>query len=185
MPPVLDVSLGELMGRGPQEVFPGELALRGHQSDDVLELVAEPEGTARLIERRPRPQPARERLVDEPAVEHDVHRAVGCPYLDGALGIVPEARHGAQHGLGVGRSPTPDEVGRRGGLVRLAEQYEDLGPRSVGELEAGLQGRARIHAGPCGTLQPVSAVQAGGSLRTAIAPEEFGPVSRPRRLPPA
>jgi len=51
---VLDVSLGELMRRSPQEMLPGELALRGHQGDDVLELVAEPVGAARLVKRRPR-----------------------------------------------------------------------------------------------------------------------------------
>ena len=155
MPPVLDVSLGELVGRGPQEVLPGELAPRGHQGDDVLELVAEPVGAAGLVERRPRPQPAGERLVDEPAVEHDVHRAVGRPHLDRALGVVPVARHAAQRRLVVGRPPAPDEVGRRRGVVRLAEQHDDLGPRSVGELEAGLQGGARIQAGAGGSLQPV------------------------------
>jgi hypothetical protein len=53
----------------------------------------------------------------------------------------------------VGRSPAPDEVGRRRGLIRFAEQHEDLGPRSVGEFEAGLQGGARIHAGAGGSLQ--------------------------------
>ncbi len=153
---MLDVSLGELMRRGPQEMLPGELAPRGHQGDDVLELVAEPVGAAGLVERRPRPQPARQRLVEEPAVEHDVHRAVGRPHLDRALGVVPVARHAAQRRLVVGRSPAPDEVGRRRGPVRLAEQHEDLGPRPVGELEAGLQGGARIQAGADGSLQPVA-----------------------------
>ena len=85
----------------------------------------------------------------------------------------------------VGRPPAPDEVGRRRGPVRLAEQHEDLGPRSGGELEARLQGGARIHAGAGGSLQPVSAVQAGGPVRSAVAAEELGPIGRPRRLPPA
>ena len=95
------------------------------------------------------------------------------------------ARHAAQGRLVVGRSPAPDEVGRRRGAVRLAEQHEDLGPRPVGELEARLQGGARIHAGAGGAPQSVPAVQAGGPVRSAIAAEELGPIGRPGRLPPA
>ncbi len=95
------------------------------------------------------------------------------------------ARHAAQRRLVVGRSPAPDEVGRRRGVVRLPEQHEDLGPRSVGELEARLQGGARIQAGAGGSLQPVSAVQAGGPVRGPVAAEELGPIGRPRRLAPA
>ena len=69
--------------------------------------------------------------------------------------------------------------------VRLAEQHQDLGPRSGGELEAGLQGGARVHARADGSPEPESPVQAGGSIRAAVAAEELGPIGGPRRLPAA
>ena len=92
MPPVLDVSLDELAGRGPQEVLArerrGSAIAQGH---DVLELVAEAVGAAGLVERGPRPEPAGERLVEQPAVEHDVHRAVRRPHLDRRPGCRPRS----------------------------------------------------------------------------------------------
>ena len=82
-------------------------------------------------------------------------------------------------------SPAPDEVGRGRGIVRLAEQHQDLGARTVGDLEAGLESGARIHAGTRSSTQPVPTVQAGGPIGGAVATEEFGPIGRPSRLPPA
>ena len=185
MPPVLNVSLDKLACRRPQEVFPGDLALRGQQCDHVLELIAEPVGAAGLVERRPRPHPARERLVSEPAVEHDVHRAVGCAHLDRPLRVVPVARHVTERRLVVGSTSAPDEVDRGRGIVRLAEQHDDLCPRSVGELEAGLERGARIEPRSHCPLEPVSAVQSGGPVRSAVATEELGPIGSPRGLSPA
>ena len=63
--------------------------LRDHQRHHVLELVAKPVGAAGLIERRARPDAAGQRLVEQPAVEHDVHGAVGRPHLDRAEHVVP------------------------------------------------------------------------------------------------
>ena len=186
MPPVLDVALRELVRRGPQEVLPGELALRGQQGDDVLELVAEPVCAAGLVERGPRPEPAGQRLVEEPPVEHDVHRAVGRPDLDRALDIVPVPRP-RRAGWPRGRPIRPRRMRSAGSVpgIRLAEQDQDLGLCAGGELDAGLQGGARIQTGAHRSLEPGSAVQAGGSIRAAVAPEELGPIGRPRRLSPA
>ncbi|MNW22015.1 hypothetical protein D3C71_2232560 [compost metagenome] len=50
----------------------------------VLQLVAKPVGTAGLIERRAGPDATGKRLVEQPAIEHDVHRAVRGPDLNGA-----------------------------------------------------------------------------------------------------
>ena len=46
------------------------------------ELVAEAVGATRLVKGRARPDAAGERLVQQPAIEHDVHRAVGRAHLD-------------------------------------------------------------------------------------------------------
>jgi hypothetical protein len=55
----------------------------------VLELVAEAVGAARLVEGRPRPDAAGDRLVEQPAVQHDVHRPVRRADLDGAEHLAP------------------------------------------------------------------------------------------------
>src|SRR5450759_3669654 len=63
MPPMLHVSLHELVFRGSQDMLARQRRFRGHESDYVLELVAEAVGASGLVERRPRPQPARQRLI--------------------------------------------------------------------------------------------------------------------------
>ena len=87
-----------------------ELALRGDQSDHILQLIAEAVRAAGLVERRPRPQPTRQRLIGQPAIEHDVHRPLGRAHLDRALSIVPEPGDGAQRRRVVGRSTATNEL---------------------------------------------------------------------------
>ena len=89
MPPVLDVALDELTCCSAQQMLAGELTLRHDQRDHILQLVTESVCATRLVQRRPRPQPAGERLVHEPSVEHDVERAVGRSHLDRGLDVVP------------------------------------------------------------------------------------------------
>ena len=55
----------------------------------VLQLVAKAVGAARLIERRAGPDAAGERLIEQPAVQHDVHRPIGRLHLDRAEHILP------------------------------------------------------------------------------------------------
>ena len=55
VPPVLDVALGELLGRGTQEVLARQLAPGGRERDDILELVAEAVRATGLVEGGPRP----------------------------------------------------------------------------------------------------------------------------------
>ena len=67
---------------------------RGQQErEHVLQLIPEPERAARLIERRASPDAAGQRLVEEPVVEHQIHRAVGCGDLHRAEQRSPEAPH--------------------------------------------------------------------------------------------
>ena len=89
----------------PRQSRPG-----GHEGDDILELVAETVRAPGLVERRPRPQPACERLIHEPTVQHDVHGAIWSAHLDGPKGVVPEAGDVAQRRLVVGRSSAANEV---------------------------------------------------------------------------
>ncbi len=140
VPPVLHVSFDELMRGRLQDVFPGQLAPRSDQRDDVLQLVAEAVCAAGLIERRPRPHPAGQRLIDQPVVQHDVHRSIRRAHLDRSLGVVPIVSDRAKRCSMILSPHASDQVGHRGRVRRLAEQHDDFcsSPR--------LQGRSRFAA---------------------------------------
>ena len=67
MPPVLDVPLAELARRGAQDVLAHQPRTGRQERDAVLQLVPEPVRTTGLIEGRPGPHPAGQRLVEQPA----------------------------------------------------------------------------------------------------------------------
>ena len=61
VPPVLHVALDELPRRGAQQLLAQHLRPGEDEREHVLQLIAEAERAARLIERRPSPHAARER----------------------------------------------------------------------------------------------------------------------------
>ena len=185
MPPVLHVALGELAGRGPQELRPGQVRPGRRQRQAVLELVAEPVGAAGLVQGGPRPDPAGQRLVEQPAVEQDVHRAIGRPDLDVGHQVVPARPHRAQGRRVVGRSQAPDQLRGRARSFGLAQQDDHLRAPAVRQLEARLQRGAGIQAGPHGPPQPVPAAEPGGPIQGAVASQELRAVGRPGGLAPA
>ena len=101
VPPVLDVSLLELPRRGPQQVGARQLAPRDRERHGVLELVAKSPRAPCLVEGRTRPEAAGERLIKEPAVQHQVHRPVGRADLKGGERVFPLAPDGAESGVEV------------------------------------------------------------------------------------
>ena len=94
-PPMLHVALDELPRGGAQQVLARHRRPRGGQRHAVLQLVAEAIRAARLVESRARPDAAGQRLVQQPAVQHDIHRPVGRLHLDRAEHLVPVARTSA------------------------------------------------------------------------------------------
>ena len=72
MPPVLDIAFLKLSGGAQQEVLADKLRLAVDERHRILKLIAETEGAPRLIVSAPRPQTARQRLVQEPAVGQHV-----------------------------------------------------------------------------------------------------------------
>src|SRR5690606_8874798 len=73
-PPMLNVAFAELSTGRTQEMASRLFGFCMSQGHSVLKLVAKTVGPACLIESRARPNAAGERLVQEPAIEHDVHR---------------------------------------------------------------------------------------------------------------
>ena len=81
---------------------PSDISVRDHQRHHVLELIAKAVRAARLIKRRSRPDAAGQRLVEQPAVEHDVHAAIRRLDLHRAENVVPglgDCSAGSDRGL--------------------------------------------------------------------------------------
>ena len=157
--------------------------LRHRERHHVLELVAEAVGAARLVERRARPDPAGERLVEQPAVQQDVHGAIGRPHLHRAEDVVPVRGHRAQDRVEVGGAVARDQRLRLGSRRRLAEQEDDLGRAVRLELERRLQGAAGIETGADSIGERRASAQRGRSSERAVAAEELRPVAGPCELP--
>ena len=143
-PPVLHVALGELPGRGAQKVGARHLRPREGQRHAVLQLVTEAVGAAGLIKPGPRPDPAGERLVHEPAVQEDVHRAVGRADLDRAKERGPVVLHLGQERLGIGRAQPLDQMAGGRVAVGLADQEDERHRLAWAQGQAALQGSAGV-----------------------------------------
>jgi hypothetical protein len=125
-PPMLNVALDELLRRGSQDVVARQLWPRNGERHGVLELIAEAIGTARLIETRSPPIAASKRLIEKPAVEKDVHRAVRRPDLHSAEHVLPESNHVAVNRREIGCAIALDQFTRFGGTGRLPQEKDDL-----------------------------------------------------------
>ena len=150
----------------------------------VLQLVAEAVGAARLVEGRARPDAAGERLVEQPAVEHDVHRAVG----RAAPGRVPSSSSQCACDLRAG-----PRRGRPRGSARSAlapprvepawpSKNDDLDALARAELDRRLQRRAGIEPGPGRARSSGAFARAPpGSPGVPLRPRNSRPVGGPGR----
>ncbi len=184
-PPVLHVAFRKLARRRPQQM----LARQGRAGDGerhaVLQLVAKAVRAARLIEARTRPDPARQRLVQQPAVQHQIHRAVRCLDLDRAERLVPERRHGGEYRVEIRLTVMRDQLSRRCRVGALAEQQDDFDAAAGFEIDRGLQRGTRVEPGADAARQRRRAGPArktGGIAQDAIAADELAPVRAPRGL---
>ena len=92
-PPVLYVALDKLTAGGAQDMPAGDRWAGEGQRHAVLQLVAEAVGAAGLVERRARPNAASQGLIEQPAVEHDVHGAAWRLHLHRAEYALPVRLH--------------------------------------------------------------------------------------------
>ena len=149
---MLDIALPELPARGSQQVLSGHRRSHRGQGHAVLQLVPEAVGAAGLVEPRPGPNAARECLIGQPAVEHDVHRPVGGLHLNRADDIVPEPPDIRQHRIQIGPAVAVDQRPRLGFIRSVAKEEDDLGDSVRRDLHRGLERSARVEArtGPPG-----------------------------------
>ena len=101
-PPMLHVALDELPRRSAKQMFARQIGPSGGERHAILQLVAKTIGAAGLIEGRARPDAAGERLIEQPAVEHDVHRPIGRLDDDSAQRRLPKARNSRFDGVEIG-----------------------------------------------------------------------------------
>ena len=118
----------KLARRAAQQVLAQQTRLGVDQRHRVLQLIAEAERAARLVEAAARPQAAGQRLVEQPAVGQHVERRVGRLDLHGAERVLSSSRctaSSASRARG-DAAEALHQIARRFGAGRSAEAEDDL-----------------------------------------------------------
>ena len=166
------------MARRLEEMVPADRGRGMDQRSDVLELIAEAEGPAGLVVAGPSPEPARQHLVEQPTVEHQVERRIRRAHGDGAEQGVPVLLEVTPRRLDRGALAVPGEEVQ--GLVSpggLPEHEMHVRRRPGGQIEVDLQRGAGIEAGPYGAGKPDPSHR-GRRCVTPVAAQELRPVGR-------
>src|SRR3990172_5462008 len=145
MPPMLDITLLELMGSAEEEMLTHEDRVCVDERHHVLQLVAETEGTPRLVVSAAGPKTARYSLVQEPAIGQDIYGLVVCFHLHCAKRVIPVLPHLFE--CVARRSRTPETTHQFAGVIGIppcAEPEDDLALLPVGQIEWNLDSGAWI-----------------------------------------
>ena len=102
---MLHVAFDELPRRRPQQLLATNLRRRIEHRQRILNLVAKAEGASGLVEGRSPPNAADQRLIEQPAIDHEVDGRVGSPNLHRGQQLVPETAYWRQRRLPRGRAP--------------------------------------------------------------------------------
>ena len=85
----MHISFAELVCRAAKQMFTDQARFSMYQGHDILELVAEPKSSAGLIQPSASPQTTAQRLVEQPAVEHQIDAGIGCFHRDSVQDVIP------------------------------------------------------------------------------------------------
>ena len=172
MPPVLDVTLLKLPASGAEDMCACQVGSRRRQRHDVLELVAEAEGAARLVVAAACPEPTRDILIDQPAVDEHIEGIVRSVDLDRAERPVPVGFDSRQRGpSSLHRAMPRDQFAGVLFVAALAEHQYDVVCGAGLELDFDVQRRARIQSRTEVRRQALRP-QAGRIRQCAVAPDE-------------
>ena len=111
---MLNVTLDKLARSCAQQMFASHASLCDAQRHHVLELIAEAVRAAQLIKSCARPYAAAQRLIEQPAIEQQVHARIGRRDLHCAEHVVPASSHLAQSLIEIYRSIA---IHQRPGLI--------------------------------------------------------------------
>ncbi|MCY1389218.1 hypothetical protein D9M71_40100 [compost metagenome] len=121
---MLHIAFHELMGRAQQQVLACALRGRMQHGHAVLQLVTEAVGAARLVKTATCQEARGNDLVQQPAVEHQIHCGLRCFYVHLAKGFAPVLAYGLQGCLGRARSEGVVQKAFGGFGVLLGTQAE-------------------------------------------------------------
>ena len=137
-----------------QDVPPRQLRRGMDQRHHVLQLVAEAERAAGLIEGRTAPDPAREALVQQPAIQQQIHGRLRCVNLDRTEQIVPQVIDGQPGTFDLIRVlEARGQRHRFGAVGALAEQEPNLFAATRRQVDMQLERGTWIDAGLDGAAQ--------------------------------
>ena len=145
---MLDVALDELPRRGQQEMGTTQIRPRIQQRQNVLKLVAEPEGASRLVRSAAGPDATTERLIQQPPIDEEVERIVRSVDLHRAERGVPASRRACDRVVHFRETRVPR--GQRGcvrRIVSLAQHERDAARFPRRHVNPDLQSRAGVEAG--------------------------------------
>ena len=162
-----------------EQVLAHQLRRGVDKSHRVLQLIAEAERAARLVEPGPRPHPAPQRLVHEPAVGQYVECAVRRFDPHRAERVPPVLLHRCQCFLRRGRSaPALHDLTGRLDTGSGAEAETDLACLPNAQLDRDPDRSARIERGTDGAAEP-RLRHRRRIAQGAVAAEELGAIAAP------
>ena len=174
---MLNISLLELTGRAAEYVLAHEARLGVNEGHHVLQLVAETEGAPRLVVSAPRPNTARQRLVQKPPVGQQVEGLIRCVHIYRAESVVPVLpyrfeRVTRSRGSAETMSQTPGVIG----VSPCAEREYHFMLLPVAKLERNLDRGTRIQPGPhfAGKARPAHCSR---TPKRAVTPKELSAVA--------
>src|ERR1700693_967369 len=173
MPPMLNVTLGELMSGAEQHLLASDRSFRDGKGHHVLQLIAETVSAAQLIESGSRPNAAGERLIEQPAIQNYVHAFVGSVYLHCAERVVPLVKDVPENLVKVCGAITIEKVARFFFGFGLAEEKNYFHPSPGAQLDDRLQGGAGIQGCTCFAAERAAGFQRRGTFGATITSEEF------------
>src|SRR5580704_13522217 len=183
MPPVLDVALGELTCRSAQQMFARDGSFGDGERHAVLELIAETVCAAQLVKRRARPDSARESLIEQPAIQQDIHAGIWRRDLYCPQDFIPLPRDVSNDFIEIGAAITGYQLARAFLVFSLTQEKYHFGAVAGTQFDNRLQRGARIETRAHFPRELRAALQGGRTFRSSIAAEKFSAVSCNRSLP--
>src|SRR4051812_25117772 len=165
-------------------MLPCQCRVARRERHTVLELVAEPICSTRLIKAGTSPDTTSDRLIEEPAVQHDVHRPIGRLDLHCPEYVLPVVANVIQHSVEIGLAIVryqPCCLARAGGIT---EKYENLDGFAGGHLDDRLERATRIETRTNGAGEVRTMGQSRRVGEAAVAPDELPAIRRPIQLTP-
>ena len=143
---MLEIPFNELPGCGPQDMFARDGRAARQQGAGILQLIAEAIGATGLVEARSCPHAAGKRLIEQPAIDHDIKGPVGRLHADCAKSFVPVASYIGQNTVNAFIAVARDQGLGVSGAGGSTEHDHHLSGAARFEREGGLQGAAWIEA---------------------------------------